>query len=52
MMVFNSNVYVRHKYTDVSQKGTCVEPMYLLANKSESLLYIALTDLTPLKFLF
>ena len=40
-MVFNTNVYVRHKYTDVWQRGTWVAPMKLLAKKSESLLYSA-----------
>ena len=46
-MVFNTNVYVRHKYTDVRQRDTWVGPMKILAKKSESLLYIALTGLTP-----
>ena len=47
-MVFNTNVYVRHKYTDVRQRGTLVVPMKLSAKKSESRLYKALSDFTPL----
>ena len=47
-MVFNTNVYVRHKYTDVRQRDTWVGPMKILAKKSESRLYKALSDFTPL----
>ena len=36
MMVFNTNVYVRHKYTDVWQRGTWAVPMKLSALWSQA----------------